>query len=378
MASSTTLHTALPFSPPPRDTSRTAVIGILSGEGVGAEVIPIAQALLERLMAHTTRRFVVRHGGEIGKPALAVHGKSLPGEVVEFCQDVFDSGGAILCGPGGERFVYDLRARFDLFCKFTPLKPTAALHDVGVLRPDATEGVDIVAVREIMSGLYFGDWGQRPGRAGGVTAYHQFAYDEHDVTRILHVALKLAEQRRGRLCVTIKPGGVPGISALWERQARHLAESYDVRVDMMEIDNAAYQLIANARQFDVVVSPNMFGDVLADCGALLLGSRGMSFSGNFNAKGYAVYQTGHGAAHDIAGTDVANPIGQIQSLAMLLRESFDWPAGAHALEAAVDTTVSQGFRTRDIAAPDSHVVGTAELGRRIDSALAEQLRGVEI
>jgi 3-isopropylmalate dehydrogenase len=378
MASSNFLHSALPASSLPFDASRSAVIGVLTGEGVGAEVVPVALTLLERLLAHTTRRFVIRHGGDIGKTSLARHGASLTGEVVEFCQDVFDSGGAVLCGPGGDRFVYELRARFDLFCKFTPLKPMAALRDAGVLRPDATEGVDIVAVREIMSGLYFGNWGQRPGRSGGVTAFHQFAYDEHDVTRILLVALRLAQQRRGRLCVTIKPGGVPGISALWETQARRLAEDYDVRVEMMEIDNAVYQLIANARQFDVVVSPNMFGDVLADCGALLLGSRGMSFSGNFSPKGYAVFQTGHGAAHDIAGTDAANPIGQIHSLAMLLRESFAWPAGAQALEEAVAATVAQGYRTRDIAAPDSHVVGTVELGERIGATLAEQLRGAEL
>jgi 3-isopropylmalate dehydrogenase len=378
MASPEFLHTALPVSPPRFDPSRPAVIGILTGEGVGSEVVPVALSLLERLVAHTSRRFVLRHGGPIGKTALALHGSSLSGEVVAFCQEVFDAGGAILCGPGGERFVYELRARFDLFCKFTPLRPVAALRDVGVLRPDATQGVDIVAVREIMSGLYFGDWGQRPGRSGGVAAYHQFVYEEQDVTRILLVALKLAQCRRGRLCVTIKPGGIPGISALWEAQARRLAESFAVRVEMLEIDNAVYQLIANARQFDVVVSPNMFGDVLADCGALLLGSRGMSYSGNFSPTGCAVYQTGHGAAHDIAGSDAANPIGQIHSLAMMLRESFDWPQAAQALESAVATTLAQGLRTRDIAAPDSRVVGTVELGRWIDSTLAEQLRGVEL
>ncbi len=138
----------------------------------------------------------------------------------------------------------------------------------------------------------------------------------------------------------------------------------------MGIDNATYQLIANARQFDVIVSPNMFGDVLADCGALLLGSRGMSFSGNFSAKGYAVYQTGHGAAHDIAGADVANPIGQINSLSMLLRESFAWPEAAKALETAVTTTLAQGYPPLMI----PRVVGTRELGHRIGVTLAEQHR----
>jgi 3-isopropylmalate dehydrogenase len=375
MTASNYLLSALPAWRAPSDASRTAVIGVLTGEGIGSEIIPVALALLERLLDHTSRRFELRHGGNIGKAALAVQGSSLTGEVVDFCSGIFDDGGAILCGPGGERFVYELRARFDLFCKFTPLKPTVALRDAGVLRPNAVEGVDIVAVRENVGGLYFGEWGQRPSSSGGTTAFHHFAYDEKDVERILQVALNLARQRRGRLCVTVKPGGVPAISALWEAKARQLAQS-DAQVDILEIDNAAYQLIANARQFDVVVSPNMFGDVLADCGALLLGSRGMSFSGNFSAEGYAVYQTGHGAAHDIAGADVANPVGQIYSLAMLLRESLAWPEAALALETAVATTLSQGYRTRDIATAGSRVVGTRELGHRIGAALAEQLEGV--
>ncbi|MGO8754253.1 MAG: isocitrate/isopropylmalate family dehydrogenase [Gallionellaceae bacterium] len=370
------LHRALPAWRAPSDQARPAVIGVLTGEGVGSEIIPVALALLAQLMAHTSRRFELRCGGDIGRAALAVHGASLTCEVVDFCQGIFDDGGAILCGPGGERFVYELRARFDLFCKFTPIKPTAALRDTGVLRPAALEGVDIVAVRENVGGLYFGEWGQRPSASGGTTAYHHFAYDEKDVERILRVALNLARQRCGRLCVTVKPGGVPTISALWEEKAKQLAQSQDVRVDVMEIDNAVYQLVANAQQFDVVVSPNMFGDVLADCGALLLGSRGMSFSGNFSAEGYAVYQTGHGAAHDIAGSDVANPIGQIYSLAMLLRESFAWPEAAQALETAVANTLAQGYRTRDIATADSRIVGTGALGRRIGAALAEQLDGV--
>ncbi|TAN47421.1 MAG: 3-isopropylmalate dehydrogenase [Methylococcaceae bacterium] len=353
-------------------------MGVLTGEGVGAEVIPVTLALLKRLQAHTLRRFELRQGGDIGKAALALHGASLTDEVVDFCRGVFDDNGAVLCGPGGERFVYELRARFDLFCKFTPLKPTPALQDTGVLRPAALENVDIVAVRENVGGLYFGEWGQRRSPCGSSSVYHHFAYHEKDVERILRVALSLARQRRGRLCVTVKPGGVPAISALWEEKARHLAQGYDVQVNVMEIDNAAYQLIANARQFDVLVSPNMFGDVLADCGALLLGSRGMSFSGNFSAEGYAVYQTGHGAAHDIAGSDRANPVGQIYSLAMLLRESFAWQEGAQALETAVATTLACGYRTPDVAAAGSKVVGTTELGRRIGDTLAEQLDGLTL
>jgi len=378
MATPNYLHTALPDWCEPSDPARTAVIGVLTGEGVGSEVIPVTLALLEQLMTRTSRRFELRRGGDIGKSALAAHGCSLSDEVAEFCRNVFADGGAILCGPGGDRFVYELRARFDLFCKFTPLRPCPALRDAGVLRPTALDGVDIVAVRENVGGMYFGEWGRHRNAAGGSTAYHRFAYEERDVERILRVALNLARQRRGRLCVTVKPGGVPSISMLWQEKAGQLAPAHDVQVTIMEIDNAAYQLIADARQFDVVVSPNMFGDVLADCGSLLLGSRGMSFSGNFGTGGRAVYQTGHGAAHDIAGADVANPIGQIHSLAMLLRESLAWPEAADALERAVATTLARGYRTRDIAAADSRVVGTRELGQHIGAALAEQLDGVAL
>ena len=134
MATPNYLHTALPDWCEPSDPARTAVIGVLTGEGVGSEVIPVTLALLEQLMTCTSRRFELRRGGDIGKSALAAHGCSLSDEVAEFCRNVFADGGAILCGPGGERFVYELRARFDLFCKFTPLRPCPALRAAGSRR----------------------------------------------------------------------------------------------------------------------------------------------------------------------------------------------------------------------------------------------------
>jgi len=134
---------------------------------------------------------------------------------------------------------------------------------------------------------------------------------------------------------------------------------------VLEIDNAIYQLIARPQDFDVIVSPNLFGDVLADSGALLLGSRGMSYSGNFGSDRRAVYQPGHGAAYDLAGRDLANPVGQILSMAMMLRESFELPHHAARVEAAIASTLARGYRTRDIARPDSVVVGTHALGELI-------------
>lgn len=345
------------------------IIGVLTGEGVGPEIVPIALEVLDRVAAASALRFELRHGGPIGKPALAVHGKSLSDDVVAFCDQVFADRGALFCGAGGDRFVYELRARFDLFCKFTPLKPHAALRDCGAVRPDRLDGVDIVAVRENTGGMYLGDWRTEQVSASARVAHHHFSYLETHVARIVDVAARLAAGRKGQVMMTNKPGGVPAISALWHEVSAARCEAAGVELRVLEIDNAVYQLIADPAQFDVIVSPNMFGDVMADCGALLLGSRGMSFSGNFSPEGHGVFQTGHGAAHDLAGTDRANPAGQILSLAMMLREAFGLDHEAGLVERALADTLAAGYRTADVAGPDSRVVGTREFGKRVCAAL---------
>ncbi len=352
------------------DGTLPGVVGVLVGEGVGPEIVPVALGVLDALAAATGRRFDIRVGGLIGTEARRLRGNGLPDETADFCASVFADGGALFCGAGGARFVYELRARFDLFCKFTPLKPLLALRDTGALRPDHLAGADIVAVRENVGGLYFGKWQREKDDEGRVIASQKFGYRQDHVERILGVAGRLAAMRNGRLCVVLKPEGVPAISELWRETLEKLqaTTSFDV-AEIMEIDNAIYQLVADPGHFDVIVSPNMFGDVLADCGALLLGSRGMSYSGNFSEDGKSVYQTGHGAAHDLAGSDNANPVGQILALAMMLEESFMWPEGAMAVRDAVAATLAEGYRTADIAAPGSRVVGTRELGVRICDAL---------
>ena len=356
-------------APPP---GAPRVIGVLPGEGVGPEVIQVGLDLLDEIAAATGERFELRFGGAIGMAAQRASGRVLTDEVVGFCRRVFDDGGAVLCGPGGGRFVYELRRQFDLYCKLVPLQPVTALRDTGVLRPEAVEGADILVIRENIGGLYLGEFGfdELEGRR---RAFHCFHYDEVQVARILQVAVGAARMRRGSLCVVTKPGGAPSISELWRSQAERLVLRGDVDLRLLEIDTACYQLVADARAFDVVVAPNMFGDVLADGATLLLGSRGMSCSANFADGGLAVYQTGHGAAHDLAGSDRANPIGQIHSVAMMLHESFDLPVLAAALRGAVESTLAAGWRTPDIAAPGCRVVGTRELGKQIAEALHERL-----
>ncbi len=351
------------------------LVGCFVGEGVGAEIVPIALDLLRDVCERVGRKLEIRHGGLIGKPAIAATGKALTDEATAFCNAVFAEGGAILCGPGGGRFVYELRAHFDLFCKLTPLVPLACLGDAGCLRPERLAGVDILAVRENTGGLYLGESLSDTDEAGEQIVRHCFQYTSAQVRRILESAFTAAAHRRCKVCVTVKPGGVPAISRLWQIQAEALAEATGIELSVLEIDNAVYQLIAHPLAFDVVVSPNMFGDVLADAGSLLLGSRGMSYSGNFGAGGRAVYQTGHGAAHDLAGMDRANPIGQALSVAMMLRESFALPQAADLVLKAIESVVGRGMRTADIAGPGSTVVGTREMGRRIVDALGEVRMG---
>lgn len=350
----------------------THLIGVLPGEGVGPEIVQLALELLAPLADTSNHRFIIRTGGPIGCESQRLCGAGLSAEVIAFTEEIFADGGALFCGPGGGRFVHDLRKRFDLFCKFTPLQPLTALRNCGPVEPQRLAGVDIIAVRENIGGLYQGEW-TNESVSGKQVARHSFEYREEEVDRILLVAIRLAERRRKRLCMVLKPGGVPGISRLWSERAEVLLSGRGVELSTLEIDNAVYQLVARPEKFDVIVSPNMFGDVIADCGALLLGSRGMSYSGNFNGSGHGVYQTGHGAAHDIAGKDIANPIGQMQALAMMLKESFGWPKGASAIRQAAQDVLADGYRSRDIAEPGSKVLNTRELGATILNRLKKNL-----
>jgi 3-isopropylmalate dehydrogenase len=352
-------------------------IGVLSGEGVGEEVIGAALDVLDAVADGSGRRFSVRIGGAIGLTAKAATGQELPPDVMSFCDEVFRAGGTLLCGPGGGRFVYDLREKFHLFCKLVPLRPFPMLRHVGPLRPEAVADVDILVVRENVGGIYLGEPGER--REGGrlTEAHHRFRYDAVQVDRTVRAAMELARRRRGRLSVVVKRAGVPSISELWIERAEAINAEFGVDLELLEIDNACFQIVADARRFDVIVAPNLFGDVVGDTGALLLGSRGLAFSANFGEGGRAAYQTAHGSAHDLAGTDRANPLGQIQALAMLLHESFGLLGLRQAIERAIGHVLSEGWRTADIMEPGCRRIGTRELGRRVAEAAGRDVQHAE-
>ena len=368
----TRLALALPGWEQRSSPAREHVIGVLPGEGIGPEVMEAAIDVLRAVGLCSQCEFDIRYGGPIGIEAEEAHGQPLTPQVIQWCESIFADDGAILCGPGGGRFVYDLRAQFDLFCKLTPVRPSPALRDTGALRPELLTEVDMVIVRENTGGLYFGEGRKEADPAGSETAVHTFRYSAGEVQRILKVAVALAGQRSGRLCLVVKPAGLPAVSELWTDLFKQAVSTARLDTHVLEVDAASYQIIAKAHEFDVVVAPNLFGDILSDSAALLLGSRGLSYSGNFGLPGVAVYQTGHGAAYDIAGKGVANPIGQIMSAAMLLRESFGLVDAAASMAKAIERTLADDIRTADIAAAGSTVLATQEMGRRIAEAVEHE------
>jgi 3-isopropylmalate dehydrogenase len=345
-------------------------IGLLPGEGIGPEMVQAATTVLQSVECVTQeRRFHIITGGAIGDAAVRECGEALSPQIRDFCCNVFSRGGAILAGAGGGRFVYDVRKHFDLFYKLNPLVPSAALDQARRFQHGHTANVDILVIRENSGGIYQGHWDEAVDEFHGRVATHRFQYSEHQVRRVLHVAAGFARKRRGELTLVHKPSGVPTVSRLWSDCARQIADEHDLRLRELEIDYACFHMIHDPWRFDVVVTPNLFGDIVADIGGVLLGSRGLCFGASYSAAGEAVYQTNHGAAHDLAGTDRANPVGQILSLAMMLRESFGLAREARLIEAAVESVWSAGTRTEDVQEPGCRIVGTREMADCIAGAV---------
>jgi 3-isopropylmalate dehydrogenase len=355
-------HAALVFPRPAGGGRSPAPLGVLPGEGVGPEVVGAALRVLEALGIGAA--LDLRMAAPLASPE-----KGLTAAEESFFSGILEEGGAVLCGPRGGRFVYELRRRFDIFLKLSPLRVSPALAALSRLRPAAVAGADVLVVRDNAGGVYQGEWGEERGPGGERVATHRFTERESDVRRVVAAAVTLAAARTGRLAVIGKEGGIPTVTRLWRDVAAETAGAQGVAWELVNVDFAAYRLVQDPRSFDVVVTPNLEGDVLADVGAVLLGSRGASFSGNFNPAGLGVYQTNHGAAADLAGRDAANPLGQIFSLAMLLRESLGRGEEAAAIESAVESVLAEGFRTADLAGDGGKVVGTREMTDRVIDAL---------
>lgn len=340
------------------------LIGVIEGSGIGSEVIGAALRVLAAVEQVTGLKFELRHGGVIGEEAEKHFGASLPESTVRFFSEIFARGGAILNGPGGGRYVYDLRKRFDLFCKFAPIRPLPQLSRSVPVIPDNAHPMDMLIVRDNIAGAYQGHWSTHKTETGK-TAEHTFTYTSQQVQRLAQVAARAAAARRGKMHVIVKDGGLPAVTSLWREVSVAEAARHNVEAIFVNVDLAAYEFIRNPGQFDVVLTPNLFGDILVDITGALLGSRGVTFSGNYDPAGNGVYQTNHGCAHDLASADVANPAGQILSLSMMLRESFGLGDAATLIENALGAAWQDGWRTADIAEPDCRVVGTRAMAEQV-------------
>ena len=349
------------------------LIGVLEGTGIGPQVIDTTLHVLKAVEQGQDLKFEVRFGGLIGEDAVKEHGQWLPEDTVDFCSDISRLGGAILNGPGGGRYVYDLRRRFDLFCKFVPVRPNPELAGAARVSPLLLKDVDMLIVRDNTGGVYQGSWGDRATDKGRV-AEHAFSYSETEVHRLVEVAARAAARRSGNLHIVVKDGGIPSVTALWRDVGTTVAKRHGLDARFINIDLAVYELIQNPGRFDVIATPNLFGDIIVDICGVLVSSRGVTFSGNFNAQGFGVYQTNHGCAHDLAGADVANPGGQILSLAMMLRESFGLEAAAMLIEKSLASVWRAGWRTADIAESGCRIIGTKAMGEKV---AAEILRSTE-
>jgi 3-isopropylmalate dehydrogenase len=351
---------------------------ILPGDGIGPEIVAEAVKVLDALAADGALALTLEHG-LVGGAAYDAAGDPLPAETLEAAR----AADAVLLGAVGgpkweplhiskrpEKGLLGLRAGLGLFANLRPAILYPQLAGASTLKPEVVSGLDILIVRELTGGIYFGQpRGIETLPSGERRGINTLVYTESEVERICRVAFDLARKRAKRLC-SIDKANVLECTEMWREVAIRVGADYpDVSLSHMYVDNAAMQLVRAPKQFDVMVTTNMFGDILSDCAAMLTGSIGMLPSASLNAEGRGMYEPIHGSAPDIAGKGVANPLATILSVAMMLRYSLDAPAVADRIESAVSAVLDQGLRTADILSEGLRQVGTAEMGDAVVAAL---------
>ena len=355
-------------------------IAILPGDGIGHEIMAEAAKVLEWVNESEGLGLVLQHA-LVGGAAIDAHGSALPAETFAICEKA----DAILLGAvGGPKWdklppadrpekggLLEIRKRLDLFGNLRPAILYPQLAGASSLKPELVSGLDILIVRELTGGIYFGQpRGIRELENGEREGYNTYVYNESQIRRIGKVAFELAQKRGGRLC-SVDKANVLEVTMLWREVMDEMAKDYpDVELSHMYVDNAAMQLIRAPKQFDVVVTGNMFVDILSDAAAMLTGSIGMLPSASLDVNGRGMYEPCHGSAPDIAGQNKANPLATILSVAMMLRYSLNEAAAAQRIEDAVSTVLDQGFRTADIFSEGNNLVGTVEMGDAVIAALA--------
>ena len=355
----------------------TKKILVLPGDGIGPEIVAEAVKVLHAL--NTDGLDVELEEGLVGGSAYDATGHPLPEDTLNQAR----AADAILLGAVGgpqyesldrplrpEQGLLGLRAELELFSNLRPAILYPQLAEASTLKPEVVSGLDIMIVRELTGGIYFGQpRGVRTLDNGEQEGFNTLVYRESEIERIGRSAFEIARKRGKRLC-SVDKANVLEVTELWRQVMLRIAEDYpDVELSHMYVDNAAMQLVRAPKQFDVMVTTNMFGDILSDAAAMLTGSIGMLPSASLDANGKGMYEPIHGSAPDIAGQGVANPLATILSVAMMLRYSFGQADLADRIEAAVGRVLDQGLRTPDIAAGGQATVGTVQMGDAVVAAL---------
>ena len=350
---------------------------VLPGDGIGQEIVAEAVKVIKALQSDGLN--VEMEEALVGGTAYDETGTPLPEETLVKAKEA----DAVLLGAVGgykwesldisvrpEKGLLGLRAELDLFANLRPAILYPQLADASTLKPEVVSGLDIMIVRELTGGIYFGKpRGVRTLDNGEKEGYNTLVYNESEIKRIAQVAFDIARKRDSRVC-SVDKANVLECTELWRETVTELHKGNDdIELSHMYVDNAAMQLVRAPKQFDVMVTTNMFGDILSDCAAMLTGSIGMLPSASLNAKGQGMYEPIHGSAPDIAGQGVANPLATILSVAMMLRYSLDESDMADRIEKAVDKVLDQGLRTPDVYSEGTTKVGTAEMGDAVVAAL---------
>ena len=355
----------------------TKHIALIPGDGIGPEIVAQAKRVLDRvadLFGHEFTYTEVAMGGN----AVDKYGDPLPREMLDKC---LASDSVLLGAVGGPRWngvpgpmrpekgLLRLRAGMGVYSNNRPAKIWPQLASASPLKPEIVgKGIDFLIVRELIGGIYFGKH-ETVAENGERVAIDELRYSESEIRRIGRIGFETARKRNRRLC-SVEKSNVLDSSRLWQKVMHELAAEYpDVELSDMLVDNCAMQIVRDPSQFDVIVTENMFGDILSDEASMITGSIGMIPSSSLGSGTRGLYEPIHGSAPDIAGKDIANPIGTILAVAMMLRDSFHMAAEADCIEAAVSAVLDDGYRTGDIFSPGCTLVGCREMGRLVTENL---------
>ncbi|NEQ48786.1 MAG: 3-isopropylmalate dehydrogenase [Leptolyngbya sp. SIO3F4] len=352
-------------------------ITLLPGDGIGPEITAVAVDVLKAVGSKLNLQFDFTEV-PIGGCAIDATGTPLPDDTLVACRQ---SDAVLLAAIGGYKWdalpraqrpetgLLGLRAGLELFANLRPANILPQLIDASSLKRNVIEGVDIMVVRELTGGIYFGQPRGVIDADGDQRGFNTMVYGGSEIDRIGRVAFEAAQKRQGRLC-SVDKANVLEVSQLWRDRITALSKDYgDVELSHMYVDNAAMQLLRWPKQFDTIVTGNLFGDILSDAAAMLTGSIGMLPSASLGSSGPGVFEPVHGSAPDIAGQDKANPLAQVLSAAMMLRYGLNHPEAADIIETAVNDVLDQGYRTGDIMAEGMTAVGCKEMGEALLKAL---------